>query len=146
MPLCFAHRPSTEYGTLNSIESWWLVGTDSACHNGGLLAGVSTSILRVLARKLHSRTYMPSARHLLALLRTHVQGDDHEFYSVAMQLAAQEARKGHIKFAEQIKHLVDKAKVERRQPRLHVLEPKGELDNLMRFVNPLNASQAWCFR
>jgi len=79
---------------------------------------------------------MPSARHLLALLRTHVQGDDQEFYSVAMQLAAQEARKGHIKFAEQIKHLIDKAKVERRQPRLHVLEPKGELDNLIAVWEP----------
>lgn len=68
---------------------------------------------------------MPSARHLLGLLRTHVQGDDQEFYSVAMQLAAQEAREGHIKFAEQIKHLVDKAKMERRQPRLHVPRAQG---------------------
>lgn len=53
---------------------------------------------------------MSTARHLIALLRTHVQGDEHEFLSVAMELAAREARLGHAKVAEQIRDLVDQAR------------------------------------
>ena len=72
---------------------------------------------------------MPNARHVLALLKTHIRGDDQEFMSVAMQVAAQEARQGHVKLAEQIRDLIDRAKLERThsQQRLLVLEPKGDL-------------------
>src|SRR5689334_8447017 len=80
---------------------------------------------------------MPSARHLLALLRTHVQGDEQEFYSVAMQVAAQEARVGHVKLATRIRELIDTAKTERSQrQKLHVLEPKSELAALIAVQEP----------
>ncbi|MBZ5685762.1 MAG: ATP-binding protein [Acidobacteriia bacterium] len=81
---------------------------------------------------------MPNARHVLALLKTHIRGDDQEFMSVAMQVAAQEARQGHTKLAEQIRELIDRAKLERThsQQRLLVLEPKGDLASLVTLQEP----------
>jgi SpoVK/Ycf46/Vps4 family AAA+-type ATPase len=81
---------------------------------------------------------MPNARHVLALLKTHIRGDDQEFMSVAMQVAAQEARQGHVKLAEQIRDLIDRAKQERThsQQRLLVLEPKGDLVSLVTLQEP----------
>jgi SpoVK/Ycf46/Vps4 family AAA+-type ATPase len=81
---------------------------------------------------------MPNARHVLALLKTHIRGDDQEFMSVAMQVAAQEARQGHTKVADQIRELIDRAKLERTQSqqRLLVLEPKGDLASLVTLQEP----------
>lgn len=53
---------------------------------------------------------MSTARHMLALLKSHVHGNDQEFLSVAMQVAAHEARLGHGKIAQQIRDLVDQAR------------------------------------
>jgi len=39
---------------------------------------------------------MSAARHMIALLKSHLEGDDKEFLSVAMQAAAHEARLGHV--------------------------------------------------
>lgn len=81
---------------------------------------------------------MPNARHVLALLKTHIRGDDQEFMSIAMQVAAQEARQGHSKVAQQIRDLVDRAKIERNhsQQRLLVIEPKGDLASLVSLQEP----------
>jgi len=53
---------------------------------------------------------MSAARHMLALLKSRVAGDDKQFFAVAMQLAAHEARLGHIKVAQQMRDLIDEAK------------------------------------
>ena len=53
---------------------------------------------------------MSAARHMIALLRSHLDGDDREFLSVAMQAAAHEARLGHASIAQQLKDLIDEAK------------------------------------
>src|SRR5258708_33835760 len=79
---------------------------------------------------------MSSARHLIALVRTHVQGDEHEFLSVAMELAAREARLGHARVAEQIRELVDQARargsqIEKRGGSFVVLHPRGEIGTLL---------------
>ncbi len=81
---------------------------------------------------------MSNARHVLALLKTHIRGDDQEFMSVAMQVAAEEARRGHGKLAEQIRDLIDRAKLERNgsQQRLLVLEPRGDLASLVTLQEP----------
>lgn len=84
---------------------------------------------------------MSTARHLIALLRTHVQGDEIEFLSVAMEMAAREARLGHAKVAEQIRDLVDQARsrksqVEKRAGSVVVLQPKGEIANLLSVQQP----------
>jgi SpoVK/Ycf46/Vps4 family AAA+-type ATPase len=84
---------------------------------------------------------MSAARHMIALLRSHLDGDDREFLSVAMQAAAHEARLGHASIAQQLKELIDEAKrrasaAESRSGQLIVLEPRGELANLLSVQTP----------
>jgi len=84
---------------------------------------------------------MSSARHMIALLKSHVEGDDREFLSVAMQAAAHEAKLGHAALAQQLRELIDEAKrrsatAQRRPGQLIVLEPRGELANLLSVQTP----------
>lgn len=84
---------------------------------------------------------MSAARHLIALLKSHVEGDEQEFLSVAMQVAAHEARLGHVTIAQQLRDLIDEAKqrgsaVQHRPGQLIVLEPRGELANLLSVQTP----------
>lgn len=84
---------------------------------------------------------MSTARHMIALLKSHVAGDDREFLSVAMQAAAHEARLGHGSIAQQLRDLIDEAKrrsatVQNRPGQLIVLEPRGELANLLSVQTP----------
>lgn len=53
---------------------------------------------------------MASADHVKALIKSHISRDDRHFYSVAMQVAAHEARQGHGRLAEEFVTLPDKGK------------------------------------
>src|SRR3546814_20782076 len=53
---------------------------------------------------------MTTARHIVALLQSHIDGDGDRFLSVATQLAAHEARQGHGKLAQELRELIDAAK------------------------------------
>ncbi|HDD9398987.1 TPA: ATP-binding protein [Escherichia coli] len=53
---------------------------------------------------------MASADQLKALIKSHISRDDSHFYSVAMQVAAHEAKQGHGRLAEELLSLLDKAK------------------------------------
>ncbi len=60
---------------------------------------------------------------------------------MAMELAAREARLGHMRVAEQIRELVDQArsrgsKFEKRPGSVVVLQPKGEIANLLSVQQP----------
>ena len=84
---------------------------------------------------------MSTARHVIALLKSHLQGDDKEFLSVAMQAAAHEARLGHGAIAQQLRDLIDEAKrrsaaAQSRPGQLIVLEPRGELASLLAVQTP----------
>jgi SpoVK/Ycf46/Vps4 family AAA+-type ATPase len=84
---------------------------------------------------------MSAARHVLALLRTHVQGDEAEFLSVAMEVAAREARLGHAHVADQIRELVDQARarnsqIEKGRGSVVVLQPRGEIAGLLSVQQP----------
>ncbi len=79
---------------------------------------------------------MSTARHILALLRSHVEGEEQQFYSAALQMAAHEARKGHGKLAQEIRELIDQAKarqsvIERKSDPIPLVQPKGDLANLV---------------
>lgn len=80
---------------------------------------------------------MASADQLKALLLSHLEGDDQRFYSVAMQLAAHEAKLGHGKLAEELRALIDKAKSRQGtgQP-TPISRPRGELANLLTVSYP----------
>lgn len=84
---------------------------------------------------------MSAARHMIALLKCHLEGDDTEFLSIAMQAAAHEARLGHGAIAHQLRDLIDEAKrraaaAQNRPGQLIVLEPRGELATLLSVQTP----------
>jgi len=53
---------------------------------------------------------MATAEQIKSLIRSHLDGDKERFATIAMQLAAHEARMGHAGIANDIRVLVDKAK------------------------------------
>ena len=80
---------------------------------------------------------MSTARHIVALLRSHIDGDEERFLSVATQLAAHEARQGHGKLAQELRELIDAAKgkgatvARRGAGPVPLAQPKGELSSLL---------------
>lgn len=84
---------------------------------------------------------MSTARHIIALLKSYAAGEEQQFHSVALQMAAHEARLGHNKLALEIKELVDKSKmrrssIERKQNIVSIVQPKGELASLLSVEHP----------
>ena len=85
---------------------------------------------------------MASASHLKALLQSHLEGDDSRFYSVAMQVAAHEAKLGHGKLALELRALVDQAKSNRHNIHkaavkpIPLNQPRGELAGLIMVTYP----------
>ena len=81
---------------------------------------------------------MATADQVKALVRSHAQGDDTQFYSVAMQVAARASRGGQGKFAQELKELVDS--VRRQTPPssrpIPVTQPRGELTGLLSVSYP----------
>lgn len=80
---------------------------------------------------------MPSNDQIKALLVSHAEGDEAQFYSVAMQIAAGEARLGHGKAAEELRLLIDKARntVARKSP-IPLARPRGELADILAVSYP----------
>ncbi len=80
---------------------------------------------------------MATADQLKALLKSHADRDDERFYSIALQVAAKEARQGHSKLASDIKALVEKSQKNSKfgiapsktVPFAH--QPKSELKGLL---------------
>jgi SpoVK/Ycf46/Vps4 family AAA+-type ATPase len=88
---------------------------------------------------------MASANQLKALLKSHLEGDEKRFCSIAMQLAAHEAKIGHGKLAEEIRDLVDHAKAQHGHPPpkdpakpIPIGRPRGELAGLLAASFPKN--------
>ena len=85
---------------------------------------------------------MATADQVKALVRSHADGDDGHFYSVAMQVAARAARGGQTKFAQELRELVDTAKASSaRQPAkgirpVPVVQPRGDLAGLLAVSYP----------
>ncbi len=79
---------------------------------------------------------MPTASQLLALIKSHAQGDEDRFHALTLQLAVSEERKGHGKLAEEIRQLAEAA-LKRRQDAapgvrpVPIVAPRGDLAGLM---------------
>lgn len=73
-----------------------------------------------------------SGDQLKALVKSYLESDDQQFFAVAMQIAAHEAKLGHGKLAEELRALVDEGKRRRGagQP-VPISRPRGELAGLL---------------
>lgn len=85
---------------------------------------------------------MAAAEKIIALLKSYGDEDESRFYSTAMQIAASEAKKGHTKFAQELKALIDKIKIQRstqsvsKTRTLPVNEAQKELKDLLEVYRP----------
>lgn len=83
---------------------------------------------------------MATAQQLKALLQSYSEADGEMFVSVALQIAAHEARTGKGKFAAEIKSLVDEIKGKQRQAKVGgavpIARPTGELATLLSATYP----------
>lgn len=79
---------------------------------------------------------MASADQLKALLKSHIEGDQGRFFSLAMQVAAHEAKLGHGKLAEELRDMIDAAKRHGQASGaannlVPINKPRGELSGLL---------------
>lgn len=83
---------------------------------------------------------MASADQLKALVKSFIDRDDGKFYSVAMQVAAHEARVGHSKLAIELRDMIDAAKSRAsisESPRpIPLARPRGEVATLLHVSYP----------
>ena len=84
---------------------------------------------------------MASGAQIKALLKSHAEGDDTQFYAVALQVAAAEARKGHAEVAKELRDLVENSRRrevhhEAQENILHIAQPDWELSDLLTITEP----------
>lgn len=84
---------------------------------------------------------MATNDQLKALVKSHADGDDPQFYAVAMQVAAKAARAGQSKFAQELRDLVNDLRKRsesgaRVASIVPVVQPKGELGSLLNVSYP----------
>lgn len=83
-----------------------------------------------------------SAKQIVALLNSHIDGDEEQFFSIALQVAADEARAGRAHEADRLKRLVQKARDQRRpqaaggRSPIPLARPRGELQGLVESTYP----------
>lgn len=77
---------------------------------------------------------MASAQQLIGLVKSHAEGDEARFFDLAMQLAASEEQKGHVRLAEQLRQWAS-AGVPPEPKRLNqpvpLAAPRGDLASLL---------------
>lgn len=84
---------------------------------------------------------MATNDQLKALVKSHADGDDPQFYAVAMQVAARAARSGQSKFARDLRDLVEDLRKRgtvssRVASVVPVTQPRGELSSLLTVSYP----------
>lgn len=81
---------------------------------------------------------MATAKQLIGLLKSHVEGNEERFFDLALQLASSEEQKGHTRLAEQLRQWVEagqKPKVQPSSPTL-IAKPRGELASIIGTAYP----------
>jgi SpoVK/Ycf46/Vps4 family AAA+-type ATPase len=94
-------------------------------------------------------TPMATARQIIAMMASHNQGDEEQFLSIALQVAASEARRGRKEVADELRRLVELARqnsAEYTKKRItglptggvavQISRPRGELQNLLAATYP----------
>jgi len=90
---------------------------------------------------------MVTARQMVALLASLNEGNDEQFFAIALQVAATEARRGRVEVATELQNLVAAARKQRdfrQSPEIKrggkvvipITQPRGELQNLLNSSKP----------
>ena len=78
---------------------------------------------------------MPAAKQVIALLAGHLEGNDERVRTIALQIAAAEARQGHVKTAEVLRKLLDtpsaKSTGAASPTTAFLAKPRGDLEGLI---------------
>lgn len=77
---------------------------------------------------------MSNTKQILAMLNSRAEGDDELFFSIALQVAAAEARQGHKSTAEEIRNAVERARGTRKSVQgvpIPFGAPRGDLVDLL---------------
>ena len=81
---------------------------------------------------------MASSDQIKALLLSHRDKDEDRFLSIALQVAAHEARNGHSKVAQELKDLVDDVRRKGRESTVSIANSIQGLDDLLTVKKPEN--------
>ncbi|MBD3315024.1 MAG: hypothetical protein GF344_04500 [Chitinivibrionales bacterium] len=85
---------------------------------------------------------MATSAQLKALFESYLEHDDERFITSGMQIAAHEAKVGHGKFAQELRKLIDAARVKRDSvpegKTVPLVQPQGELARLLSASYPKN--------
>lgn len=82
---------------------------------------------------------MSNSKQILAMLNSRAEGDDELFFSIALQVAASEARKGHRQVAENLRAAVEKARSKSGSGQsvpIPFSSPRGDLTGLLDLRKP----------
>ena len=82
---------------------------------------------------------MSNTKQILAMLRSRAEGDEESFFSIALQVAAAEARQGHRQIAEELRTEVDKARAKTSRGASVAIpfsSPRGSLEGLLELRQP----------
>jgi hypothetical protein len=82
---------------------------------------------------------LSNTKQLLAMIRSRAEGDEDAFYSIALQIAASEARQGHRQIAEGLRAEIEKirARFGRGQSvAIPFASPRGSLEGLLEVRRP----------
>ncbi|MRX46940.1 AAA family ATPase [Pedobacter puniceum] len=84
---------------------------------------------------------MAAAEQIKSLIKSFGDGDEDRFYATAMQIAAAEARRGHATLADDLKKMIDKAKLSKHKQstiikQLPVNVAQKELNDLLELIHP----------
>lgn len=82
---------------------------------------------------------MSSAKQILAMLRSRAEGDEDAFFSIALQIAASEARQGRRDTAQEMRTEIDKARSRNSRGAsvtIPFASPRGSLEGLLEMRDP----------
>ncbi len=85
---------------------------------------------------------MANADQIKALIKSHLKNDGERFVTVALQVAATEAKQGHTALARDIRRIID----ERPNHQVRVISVSSELDDLVTLENTSGVSASFVVR
>jgi SpoVK/Ycf46/Vps4 family AAA+-type ATPase len=80
-----------------------------------------------------------SSKQILALIKSRSEGDEEAFYSIALQIAASEARQGRRQVAEELRSEIDKARATHSRGAsvpIQFASPRGNIEGLVEMRTP----------